>query len=107
MTTPTRSTLINMRKFPWQWFAYLAIGAIGYLFKQYQDRDLAVNDGCKERVATLLKVIPKKDSTIAYWQGKYMNEVETNMRYFKNLDSSNRETLQEPAKELLKKINKP
>ncbi|GAA4327417.1 hypothetical protein GCM10023149_30780 [Mucilaginibacter gynuensis] len=104
MNTPNDDELEKARKFPWQWLVFILFGVIGYLFKEYQVKDLVGDDGCKERVATLLKVIPKKDSLIGYWQSKYLNEVESNMKYFKNLDSSNRQTLQEPAKALLKKI---
>lgn len=103
--TPAEEQLELSKKFPWQTAVILLLSAVVSLFGMiiYNDR---------ERIASVNKVIIRKDSIIADWQGKYMNL--TNELLYKNdiidrqqtvinhTDSVARKRLEKPAKQIVK-----
>ena len=63
-------------------------------------------DTLQFRVLELERQVKRKDTTVAFWQAKYIMEVEKNASYFKSQDSANREALEQPAKDILKIVKR-
>lgn len=112
MPEPTKESLENARKFPWQWVVYILLGTVSFLYAQNVLKDKKSDDDCSQRVSTLQKVASKKDSIILDWQSKYINItnellyknniIDRQQQVIDNTDSLTRTKLEKPAKQIVK-----
>lgn len=109
---PTKDDLNNAKRFPWQWVAYILLGAISFLYAQNVLKDKNANDTCDQRISKLTAVASRKDSIIYDWQSKYINItnellyknniIDRQNQVINNTDSLARKKFEKPAKQIVK-----
>lgn len=105
LTLPKISSLREINKWPLAFVCVVLIWLSREFLFDNRSKSKENVDTLNKQVYRLEKEIAKRDTSIAYWQSKYIIEVEKNASYFKRQDSANRAALEKPAKEILKTIN--